>query len=560
VSPFGPVPSFLSHYPRIISSTINYTDSSSSEPSFLYKELLATKKNRFQENLFYYLGKVKIFVGRQGVYKHPVVHPLISSFLFKSRPELFDSNNRIKDCEYGMTYNTPRGEYNSAAKYGEDLPQMNPQGLGRATMMLSDCFSLMERQPLLDLDSALFWLEKQSSPGYPWRNVYRTKSELLSSDYWRAWYTWWEKQIFSGIYYLAFWRSFIKKEWKKLTSIFAHEPRTILCSPIEITVLGNRLFGMQNAYIAKLGAHFLIPCWVGNSKYNLNWDRMAKELQRFPNKNDSDCKHFDGNVRKKAFDSIKGVRMSWFQKPKEVAKAVTYYYIQVCFSILVGWFGDVFSKSHGQPSGQTNTLVDNSLIQLLYWFYHWCVFVVPNLRDLEPTWVSFKQHVCIFTQGDDAIYSYSDYVKKFYLPPVLRSAFLSFGVTLKHSHEEPQTMEQLEFCSMGFLLYKGSYFPTPKRAKLLASILYIKNPADNFLCNNARLLLRRLISLRVEVFWDKFLFDLIEQIIHYMLNKYDSILRSRPTGVNGDDLTFEQIKDGMLGIETMRRQYISLGF
>lgn len=546
----------MNHYPEYIRNTIKFRDFSSCAPSELYGELLATKKNRRGNNLFHYLGKVSIFPGKEGKYIPPKLHPLIRDFSLEHFPELFE-DGQLKDCAYGMTYNTARGEYNSTSKYGEDLPTMRWRSRKRATIMLSDCFAQMERQPILDLDSSILWLEKQTSPGYPWRNVYRTKAEVLGSDYWRAWYVWWERQIFSGMMFISFWRAFIKKEWKKLTAIFSFEPRTILASPIELTVLGNRLFGCQNSYIAQLGSHFRIPCWVGSTKYNLNWDRMTRELSRFPNMNDSDAKHFDGNVRKSAFLSIKQVRMSWFKKPALVKKAVEYFYVQVCHTILIGWHGDVFSKAHGQPSGQINTLVDNSLIHLLYWFYFWCEFVCKNLADLEPTWASFKAHVCIFVQGDDAIYSYSDYVKKFFAAPFLRAAFLKFGVILKHNHDEPQGFDTLEFCSMGFLKAEGHYFPTPKRSKMLASIFYIKNMAIN--ANNPRVLLRRLISLRIEIFWDKKLFNILEELILYILKEYDALLRQQPTGRDGDDMSYQQILDTMLGVEAIRLHYISLG-
>jgi hypothetical protein len=225
------------------------------------------------------------------------------------------------------------------------------------------------------------------------------------------------------------------------------------------------------------------------------------------------------------------------------------------FSLIVGWLGDLFAKRQGQPSGQLNTLADNTLIHLSYWFYYWCAVVVKKLPDLYPTWASFREHVCLIVQGDDSIWSYSDYVKEWFLPPVVAKYFAEFGVTLKVTHTTPQELKDLEFCSTAFLYFKGSFFPVLKRNKMMATICYIKN--EYVLADNPRVFLRRMMALRIEVFWDRKLFEFVEDVIDYVLQRYKQRLLSKPTMIMGDDQTFDQIMDLRVSRFHIHKMYFS---
>lgn len=541
------------HFPEIVSQTIQFSDVS--PPTKLYEAHLRNKHLYDKKPAFEHLGVVHSFASKTKFFVPPKIHPLIRDFMKRKYPH-YCNGDSLKDNEYGMTVPSARAEYNSISKYGDpSKPFSDKIALGRAQVMLADAFAAIKPQPLMELDSCVQWLEKQTSPGYPWKNLYQKKADLLASDYFIAWYRWWETAIFAGLKFAVFWKAFIKKEWKKIKSILDWSPRTILASPIEFSILGTRLFGAQNSEIARLGFNLEVPCWMGNTKFAHHWNNLAVGLNSFPNKNDADVEKFDGKARNEAFRIVKEVRMTWFQNPDYVRKAVDFYYGEVVNSLIVGWLGDLFAKRQGQPSGQLNTLADNTLIHLLYWFYYWCAVVVKKLPDLFPTWASFRQHVYLIVQGDDSVWSYSDYVKEFFLPLTVAKHFADFGVTLKVTHDAPQELKNLEFCSTGFREFKGSYFPVLKRNKMMATILYIKN--DNVQANNPRVFLRRMMALRIEVFWDTELFKMIEDIIEFILNKYENELRLKPTMVMGDDQTFDQIMDLRVSHMHIHKMYFS---
>lgn len=543
----------FSHFPKVVADTIGYE--SFRPPSSEFQARLLEKTNSLKTRSFDYLGRVFHRSPKSSVPVEPRLSPLISTYLHESFPHLLEGEV-LRDNEYWMAAGNAPSEYQSMSRYSSPNRSFSRVPYELAERMLSDAFSSIGNVPMLDLDSSFYWLEKQSSPGYPWKNLYQTKALLLASDFFRSWYVWWERKIFSGFCFLVFWRAFIKREWKKLSKLLALDPRTILACPIEFNLLGNRLFGAQNSEISVLGRLGEVPLWAGATKFNAGWNNLAARLDSFPNMNDSDVVHFDGSVRVRVFKTIRNLRLSWAQRSPGYTRAVFYYYSQVIFTTIVGWYGDLYRKKKGQPSGQVNTLHDNSLIHLLYWFYFWCAYVVPYLHDLSPTWVSFKEHVCLVVQGDDAIYSYSDYVKKFFHHDYLVKSFSDFLVNVKVTHRNPvHSVLGLEFCSTGFTRYKSMFFPIPKKKKMLATIVYVKHSLSSPAARNPRIFLRRLMSIRIDVFWEKELFDLCESLIEYVLENFSASLAQTPSYSEGDDSTLQQILDLRIGRLTIMRMY-----
>jgi len=474
------------------------------------------------------------------------INPLLLKYALKfipDRVELKDGRYFLR-TKYNMTVPNVIDEYVSVCKYGDPIRVPLDPFWTIAWCMVSQTYKVMENAPLFDYESSFKWLDRTKSPGWPWSLKYRNKGELVDSDEYRTYYAGFEQKVFDGEFFpYSYMKVFIKRELKKKDKIIAHEPRTVLSCPSELTQLGYRLYVPQNEQVLK---PFVTPIFGGISKFAGNWNLMAQKLLKFPNVGDGDCEHFDGTVPADAFNKLRDLRDCY--SPGNLA-AHNYYYMNMVNSLIIGSHGDIFFKSQGQPSGQSNTMVDNSIVHTSYWYYHWVYKVVPNLPDLESNIQSFRKHVCLFVNGDDVIYSYSDYVREYMLPSKIKITFASIGVKFKFTKDTP-SIEEVEFCSMGFkLVENGVYVPVPKREKLLASLLLKPN-------KNPRVVLKRILALRIECFYDDFLFNFMNSILEKFKVDYSYQLSKHPTYREGDDSFLEDILKLDLSNYALRMKYL----
>lgn len=479
---------------------------------------------------FKFLGTVKAFHRRENIPKRPKVNALVIEFLKSKKPELIVNGDELK-TKYRLTAKYPLAEYTSLSKYANDYGVPFEVPWNNAQIIASEAFNVMDGANVLDIDSSMQWLERKSSPGYPWSLADNSKEVILDSDWFRGWYISWENAVLNEKVDSFFWKGFIKEEFKKDADVIQHNPRTILASPIQATVLAYRLFGDMNDRLSKAGQNFKVPCFIGVKKFNRVWNQLALALLRFPNIVHGDCKRFDGTLSPFPFEFIARFRTSCLRSPG-FSRAIKFFYKNVLKSQIVGWWGDLFEKVLGQPSGQGNTLHDNSIVHSLYFFYHWCLVVVDNIHFL-PTWASFKKNVFLMVMGDDVIYSYSHEVGDLMSIEKVTTSFRSIGVVM--IGHKVENLSEAEFCSMTFHDYHGVFVPKMKKEKMLAS-MFLKDDI------HPRVYLRRLFSLRIEVWWDIELRDLIEDVIEYIENKYMVDLLSPVTYQGSDDATYDLIK------------------
>jgi hypothetical protein len=463
-----------------------------------------------------------------------VVNSILVPFLKTCYPDLLDSKNMLQ-TKYMLSAKYSRAEYVSISRYSQSWQYPRIHAWDDAQVMCAEAFACMDRSPILDLASSIQWLDRQTSPGYPWSLKHSNKVPIVDSEWFEPWYIQWERSVLEGKALPFKWRCFIKDEVKKATDVLAHNPRSILSSPIEATVLGYRLFGVMNDRLTREGSLFRSPCWVGVSKFNRMWHKLAMHILFFPNRAHGDATRWDGSVMPPSFDFIARWR-SHNLTTDAMKEAIKYFYHNVLHSEIVGCEGDLFAKHIGQPSGQVNTLHDNTIIHALYFFYHWCLVVCCDKRFL-PTWLSFRSHVHLVVMGDDVIWSWSDDVKHLMTGSALAKTFLSIGVILKYNDGDDtnQTIDTLEFCSMHFHNHGGVYVPLMKREKMIASMFLKKQEV------NPRVLLRRLLSIRIEVWWDEYLRNLVDRSIDFILENYTPQMTGKPTGCGGDDASLELI-------------------
>jgi hypothetical protein len=483
------------------------------------------------------------FLGRTNVYSsikdaHDLnIDLLIFPFLKRFFPQIIKGRELIYDYKMAGPY--ALGEYTSLARYARTAPYYVTVLMKLAFFMLSQAFRCMRDALTLTSSDAATFMEPTTSPGYPWSLNYQDKKSLLRScAYWDYYYRY-KNDIMMGKHRPNFWKGFVKREPKKTSKLLLHLPRTVLCAATEHLHQAYEIFKDQNDQIKNAGLKGEIPAWIGATKYYGGWHRLYIRLKRFPNAFDADCDQFDGSVFKAMFCYIRNFRFSGFKyRTLELWYMIKNYYANVCSSATVCSLGDVFLKMMGMPSGQFNTLTDNCFVQCVIWFYHWCRIVVPNVPGTQPTYDSFKKHVELIVQGDDVIYSCSNEVLRWMCPAEADKTFKLLGFLLKYSSNNSRPVEDLEFCSTNFVFVDGMWMPKLRFEKLMASLCY----GHMIKTRNVRGTLTRMLSLRIEGYYNFEFRKIVEPLIDWYIQEYESELSQPNSGQVNDPLSFDQIK------------------
>jgi len=261
---------------------------------------------------------------------------------------------------------------------------------------------------------------------------------------------------------------------------------------------------------------------------------LFQRLSRFKNGIEIDFSAFDGTVDQRSFVEVANLRYSMLipeYQNAQLQRAIQAYYSLIVWSYVIMGTGDVYQKNTGNPSGQTNTIVDNTMINELRWYLAW-VSLCPHLTNLAH----FRDHVELILCGDDSAASVSDDVKEWFNPMAIVSFFKSLGWNMKVASETFVPISHLEYCSTKFSLFNGYVVPVPaSKDKLLAAMLL-----NGSLAGKRGSLLRSL-AIRSEVFFHMELFPLFDGYVRMLLEKHYNELVADHTVTSSDPYNLNEI-------------------
>jgi len=530
-------------------------------PSDMYREVFTVGKSERMPYLF----TVRVFGNRSmkrkdnDYTKLTCIDRRLFTFMLATYPHLVDGQ-ALRDNPYHFVRPTAYGEYMSLSQFAKDEPAFYKNILLKATDMTARAMQCLNGSRRLPADEAAVFMTRKKSPRYPCSLIFLDKGHALDNSLYWHYYEGFKSRILDGQRPVTFMKGFVKREPKKIEKIYGHSPRTILCVPMEMTHLGYELFRDQHEKMMASGMRGENPCWGGTSKFYFGWNKLAKRLGRFPHKFDGDCKNWDRSYFTALFKAVKNIRAGAFSEiTNDLLLFINFYYKNISQSPIVGSLGDVFMKLMGQPSGQFNTMTDNSIGQVILWCYHWLVFVVPRVHSTSPTWESFMEHVELVVMGDDVIYSCSQEVVQWMTPDMVDITFTSLGFGLKYVSSKPRPMDELEFCSTGFRKEEeGVYVPFLHFDKLMASLCYGNQAKINPSLPESvqvRRTLIRLMALRIEGYWNIEFRDLIDEAIQWFVADYRLQLQYGFVKSDSDPLSGEQIQALYFTHYEMRRLY-----
>ncbi len=427
---------------------------------------------------------------------------------------------KIDYSEYGYALGNIKTSFNAINKYSFKHPPYDEDCFQRAAMMLRQSYGIVKPAKLTF--DYLDWMDKTTSPGYPWNLHYRTKAAALEDA---EVYLFVADRVEKGSDPQGIYTNVCKSEPKKREKILNFNTRVITGAPIEVQAEAAYLFSTQNEYIHQAGRKFQIPSTVGMTHFYLGWHDLYRRLVAKSMLGLAlDYTSFDGSITTKEFAVIRDVRFGLYSaelQTPELFDRITRYYTRVAHTHVIMETGDILLKHGGNPSGQVNTLTDNGMVNELRWYYMWNCSVPESERNLE----SFREHCELITCGDDSLISVNQQGRKWLTCEKLRQIGEDMGWHFKFEVAKYEPIYKLSYCSKHFVWYMGYVVPAPSNVqKTLASLLYGSKAKPD----RHREALTRVLGIRMESFFLPQFRTLLEEYINFLFTKYDMELRAKP--------------------------------
>lgn len=476
-------------------------------------------KHEIQEPDFTYLGLVTPASGYR------------ESPLFKNvHVESWMERECISTGEYSYTRGTRQTVYKGTSKYRFSEPTWNEDAFSKAWQMVTHRWSVVPKSGIAD--NFEDWIDMRTSPGYPYSLLYNTKKQALADP---VLYTY-VQDCFANVYCNGLWNVRCKSEPAKKKKLLEDNGRVIVSAPFDVQVAGARLFGPMNNAIYGSARKHQIPCTVGLSKFYRGWHQLYNRLWRsgkFRKGLELDYTNYDGTCTLREFECVMNLRFGLLRanlQTSHMKEAFKRYYTDIVYTKMVLDNGEVVMKHLGNPSGQVNTIVDNSIINEFRWYYTWCCLVDEEYHNLD----SFNQHCELLTCGDDSVLTGSAWAEENFRPEAIFQIFERHGWKPKFAVKEWTVLHELSYCSQNFRWLNGWIVPVPNNyPKLLSSLLYGGDRRD------ARETLGRLLGVKIEAYFLTGFRSALDRLISELFEKYYLALKRKP--LLEEEFTYEEL-------------------
>lgn len=390
-------------------------------------------------------------------------------------------------------------------------------------------------QPFVGESEEISWeyeiqsLNKQTSPGAPWVNRYRTKHQALKDEsilkfIGQSWTLSAKERLNLLFQYQN------KEEVRSKEKIEQKNLRGFTASDITLVMCCDRLNRNINEKFYT-SVYFTFNC-VGICKYFRGWERLYRKLNVHPNAFELDESSWDASVFRLAMFEMATWRFMMLKnQTKENWSRMKHFYYDIVDSYIILTHGEVVQKTTGNPSGSPNTIVDNTIVLFRIFYYAWLqchkqYWQVP-MQYTPANYSNFIRNVAAALGGDDNTFTVSDRVVPWFNARNISEIWKGLGIKTHAPHDEgnlefePRRLEECHFFSMGFGLYRGVHVPVPDREKMYASMLFAGRG-----CGTAIWSLLRAYAIRIETFFDEEMRHRIAAFIQYLLRQKSVELES----------------------------------
>jgi len=395
-------------------------------------------------------------------------------------------NNELEDFAMSKNITVPGGYYpallykpyleNDFAKFRKIYPSIPERG---AWQRARDVFYMIYAPTMvgrvLTFDEAINRIELSASPGFPFNKKFKTKREVLADlatlsvlrqvvdDLFE--YGEFEYEFMGEKYQHCFWQTSPKSEIRVIEK-FNHadfskrKTRTFMCADIIIHIVGFMLYKEQNDQLLHLG---LTESWsaMGANPWFGGWDKLTRTLLRNGSTEFEcwDASHMEASLGDMMQTAIYEVRNSVIPG---CDKAKDWLFSQVSCSKVIDPNGYVCLKFGKNPSGNFNTLSDNTFALILIYLY-----TLAKKCESTEELVEAYQNLALKCMGDDSIVERSDKIRDF----SESASELGFVMELE---APPGPLEQCKFLSANFVFIEQyqKWVQKNNYAKIMANVYY----------------------------------------------------------------------------------------
>jgi len=371
---------------------------------------------------------------------------------------------------------------------------------------------------VLSQAEAIAQADANASSGYPWNLKYSTKKKFFESDSSRVVEDWWrvisgEDAEFERI--VPIWLNCQKVELRTLEKLAENSLRTYLASPTEHAVCANRLcLDMNEKFYASNNRTW---SFVGATKYLSGWDSLYRRLDKHPNAYELDESQYDSSLFTRLMWDLVEIRENFWRVEDRTPlnrRRLARIYESNIHTVVALETSELVQKHTGNPSGSSNTIVDNSLNLFRLLAYAW--ILLCKKQGKEPVYNEFMAEVEAALNGDDNTFTCSDAVNGWFNATTISEVWSSIGVTTKSPDFAARKLRDVRFLSQGFAFDDkvGIWFPVPETEKILCSLAYKAGVDD------VRWHLLRANALRLDSYGNKEVRVILTKYIEYLLLNY----------------------------------------
>jgi hypothetical protein len=384
---------------------------------------------------------------------------------------------------YRQVTPNPVAGFKSISKYDKVQPVLDVGAWALAGEWTKNHFqAAMSGSRVLSQEVVLVEMDKSTSCGYPWNLKFKDKNDFLADvnarraleDFWTMLGVPSEEELMVPI-----WTCTQKCEMRTPEKIADNNLRTFTASPFEHSVNLNRMcLDMNNKfYDSANDVDGFTQTWsvVGASKFVSGWDNLYRRLNRLHHAFELDESAFDASLFAEALMGQMEIRWSFLREEDRTPAnrlRLERLYASIIHSVIVLENGELIQKHTGNPSGSSNTIVDNTMVLFRLFAYAWIVLCKQQQRP--TTYEEFMQEVEAALCGDDNTFTVSDEVVGWFNPTTIAPVWSGIGVTTKTPCEQPRPLSEVQFLSQGFAYHDelGIWVPVPETEKVFSSLMY----------------------------------------------------------------------------------------
>jgi hypothetical protein len=396
---------------------------------------------------------------------------VVESILYSTVP--FNSN------AFGYACPTAETGVASVSTFFRERPCPSNSKWRLANQLVNDYFlAKLGGCKIMSSEDVCKFLNRSSSPGFPWNLVWHEKKELIELDVFWQYFTTYFNSLSTERPYQSFWAVSQKYEVRSSEKLNSNPPkiRTFTGSSMEHTIAMNQFCLDFNNKFYELGSKFKIPSFVGGTKYFRGFDRIMRRLKCHKRGFALDASKYDqsqsANLMWENFKLRLNCLENYSEKDEKTFKEL---YNQAINSYLVMENGLVFRKDGGMPSGFANTIVDNtiSLLRLLVYSF----LCVSPKSDLNEISYDIFLLIVMFLNGDDSLISAPEEILEYWNPSTIMPIIERDHGVVFTCPDGVIDVEKLDFLSQTFQydeLY-NIYLPRLNKDKAITNLLYDKD-------------------------------------------------------------------------------------